>query len=133
MLISCGANGLTEQLVFLRMLIEKMKLLDIRMTDYVKQIFIEQPEMNEDQDKEQRIKNLKPNIDIESGESVHEEEEQSQDEGDDELEIEFEDDEEVMEEENDVQFEQETNKKMDFGQKFGAHGDENEKLPKIDL
>lgn len=122
-LISSGASSLTEKTVFTRMLIEKMKLLEIRMTDYVKQIFIEDPEQS-DHEEEKRIKGLKPNIQIES-----------EDDGDlenksEELEIEFEDEGDQVE--DDFEMKNGENN-MDFGTKFNQEEEKQNDEEKIDL
>ena len=131
-IISYGAHSLTEKVVYLRMLIEKIKLLDIRMTDYVKQQLRENEDSPDFKQEEERIRNLQPNIQIESDLSENEKSEENEES--EEIEIEFEDEDEEEGEEDDYSkpyVEKKTNK-MDFGSKF-KNKEEDDTENKIDM
>ena len=129
-LISIGASSLTEKVVFLRMLIEKVKFLDIRMTDYIKKQLRENEQSPNQDIEDEELRKLKPNIHIESDAN---EESDIEEELDDGLEIEFEeeggDEEEI---DNSMPIEDNYNKQMDFGSRFN-NKDLDEEDTKIDV
>lgn len=117
-LTSGGADSLTEKVVFLRMLIEKAKLLDVRMTDFVKGFLREHEEKTEQEIEDEKLSRLRPQIQVEPEEKA----DASEDEQEGDLQIEF--DEEEEEEESEL--ENGEGGQMDFGNKFRRSGEDEE-------
>lgn len=106
---SSGVDTLTEKVVFLRMLIEKAKLLDTRMTDYVKGFLRENELATGEELEEEKLGGLRPKIQIES----EKDEEESGEASDDDLKIEFEEEENEQSEQGNGE-----NYQLDFGSRF---------------